>query len=201
MTSKIPIDVKDWKKLEWWWCGKRNLLYLSRGISNGSDHATHYHRWKTGFVPVKEHQKTDFLFATGIKIAILSYGTKEIQFSVTVGSETLFLGPLHALIPGSLLDHTQELDRMVETRQEEQFKTFKIYRRLTYRLLFGIRPFSNSLSILTASQWPSFPSYRVSTTLNTSPLVNAKLCGVSFSHSKWVLMKKESPLPQAIMSL
>lgn len=70
-----------------------------------------------------------------------------------------------------------------------------------YLLLFGMRPFSSSFPILTASQFPSLPSYSVSTTLKISPLVNAKLCGDSFSHSKWLLMKNESPLPQAMMSL
>lgn len=70
-----------------------------------------------------------------------------------------------------------------------------------YLLLLGIKPFSNSFPILTASQWPSLPSYSVSTTRKTSPLVKARLCGVSFSHSKWLLIKNESPLPQARMSL
>lgn len=72
---------------------------------------------------------------------------------------------------------------------------------LRYLLLLGIKPFSNSLPILTANQWPSLPSYSVSTTRKTSPLVKARLCGVSFSHSKWLLIKNESPLPQASMSL
>ena len=72
---------------------------------------------------------------------------------------------------------------------------------LRYLLLLGIKPFSSSFPILTASQWPSLPSYRVSTTRKTSPLVKARLCGVSFSHSKWLLIKNESPLPQASMSL
>lgn len=72
---------------------------------------------------------------------------------------------------------------------------------LRYLLLLGIKPFSNSFPILTANQWPSLPSYRVSTTRKTSPLVKARLCGVSFSHSKWLLIKNESPLPQASMSL
>lgn len=74
-------------------------------------------------------------------------------------------------------------------------------RMSAYLLLFGMRPFSSSFPILTASQFPSLPSYRVSTTLKISPLVKAKLCGDSFSHSKWLLMKNESPLPQAMMSL
>lgn len=76
-----------------------------------------------------------------------------------------------------------------------------VYAVSRYLLLLGIKPFSNSFPILTASQWPSFPSYSVSTTRKTSPLVKARLCGVSFSHSKWLLIKNESPLPQASMSL
>lgn len=72
---------------------------------------------------------------------------------------------------------------------------------LRYLLLLGIKPFSNSFPILTANQWPSLPSYSVSTTRKTSPLVKARLCGVSFSHSKWLLIKNESPLPQASISL
>lgn len=71
---------------------------------------------------------------------------------------------------------------------------------LRYLLLLGIKPFSVRFR---SSRPASGPICHLECIYHgrPPPLVKARLCGVSFSHSKWLLIKNESPLPQASMSL
>lgn len=58
------------------------------------------------------------------------------------------------------------------------------FQHMAHLLLLGMMPFSSSwlsLPIRIASQFPSLPSYSVSTTLKMSPREKARHCGCSFS--------------------